>query len=117
MEDDLKEKGMGFDLYLNNVLKDSLLASNDAYEKQCLDSLGLGPIGMKQTQSPKLLTIEDHGTDNCIQEVHLAQDVLELVMEAPSLEDEKGSISLVELIPQLHCNWRLLKSKLSNHSC
>lgn len=108
MEDDLKEKGMGFDLYLNNVLKDSLLASNDAYEKQRLDSLGLGPIGMKQTQSPKLLTIEDHGTDNCIQEVHLAQDVL---------EDGKGSISLVELIPQLHCNWRLLKSKLSNHSC
>lgn len=51
-KDDLNERGMGFDLYLNNVLKDSLLALDDAYEKQGLDSLGPGPTDMKRTRKP-----------------------------------------------------------------
>jgi hypothetical protein len=41
---DLKLEGMGFDLSLNNVVRDNALALDDV-SRECLDSLN--PIGLK----------------------------------------------------------------------
>jgi hypothetical protein len=57
MKDDLKEKRVGSELYLSNVLGYQPLASNDAPKKNGLDSLYPNPIDLQQTRPSNLQTM------------------------------------------------------------
>jgi hypothetical protein len=88
---------VGSKLYLKNALGYHPLAMDDASEKKALHSLIPGQFDLQKILSSYLRTIEDHGFDDHIQEVHLGQGVLKLILEALSLKEVKEAISLVEL--------------------
>ncbi len=52
------------------------------------------PIGPKQTRTVYLINLKDGGKDDCVQEVHLGRDILEVTFKTLYLNKDEGAIHL-----------------------
>ena len=86
-KDNLEVEWVDTELCMYNGLWNCTFASDDAPEKQGLDSLQSNPICLYQTRSPNLRAIEYCGSDNRLHEVEFGQDVLKLTLEELPLNE------------------------------
>ena len=95
-KDNLEVEWVDTELCIYNGLWNCTFASDNAPEKQGLDSLQPNPIYLYQTWSPDLQAIEYCGFDNLLHEIEFGRDVLKLAQEALSLNEGQGTIPFTD---------------------
>jgi hypothetical protein len=82
-------------LHPDDGLDNFPFAMDDALEQKGLDSLCPSPVGPKKARFMDLGAREDRRYGDCVQEVLLGRDILEVKLKSLTFEPGKEIISLV----------------------